>query len=102
MPCTDGGTPVTMQTLFTLVNVGIAPRARPRKPLTLMRCRFGIRPRMMAASRYSSAEPSRQLTITGRVGGWEARPLTLKDWVLITPMGFDAFAPLPLRRCNPP
>ena len=65
MPCTDGGTPVTMLELFTFVKVGMAARAKPRQPWTLIFARFGMRPRAIAQSRYSSAEPSRQMTTTG-------------------------------------
>src|SRR6058998_2150586 len=81
MPCTDGGTPATMEVLLTLVNDGSAPRARPRWPATLMRWKFGIRWRASAASRYSSAEPSRQTTTTGRGGGWYRRWLTTNGFV---------------------
>src|SRR6266446_4097634 len=98
MPWIDGGTPVTMDALFTLVNEGIAPRARPRQPVTLMRCKFGIRPRARAASRYSSAEPSRQTTTTGRAGGVYMRPLATNDLVLISRIALKQSAAPPLRR----
>src|SRR2546426_10245777 len=69
MPWTDGGTPVTMEALLTLVKEGNAPRATPRKPLTEMRCKLGVMPLAIAASRYSSLVPSRQMTTTERAGG---------------------------------
>ena len=59
-----------MLLLFTLVKVGIAARARPRQPSTLILARFGIRPRARAQSRYSSAEPSRQMTTTAGRADW--------------------------------
>ena len=68
MPCTEGGTPVTMELLLTLVKLGMAPRANPRYPSRAMRCRFGIRPWERATSRYSSADPSRQSTAIRREG----------------------------------
>src|SRR5437867_9908215 len=83
MPWTSSGKPVTIEALLTLVKEGRAPRARPRKPSTPRRCRFGMRPRAMAASRYSSAEPSRQMTTTGRDGGPYNLPLMLNGWTEI-------------------
>src|SRR5690606_25547201 len=65
-----------MLVLLTLVNVGIAARASPLHPVTPKLCRCGMRPRMIAASRYSSEVPSRQTTTTGHGGGWYVREVT--------------------------
>jgi hypothetical protein len=67
-----------MEELLTFVNVGIAARASPRKPSTAIRCKFGINPRVFAASRYSSELPSKQITTTGRTGGAYVRPFAAK------------------------
>src|SRR5262249_45073747 len=68
MPWTEGGTPVTIEELFTFVKVGMAARARARTPDKHICCRFGINPRTKAASRYSSDDPSRQIATTGLDG----------------------------------
>ena len=36
---------MTIELLLTLVKLGMAPRASPRQPETLMRARWGMRPR---------------------------------------------------------
>jgi hypothetical protein len=51
-----------MLQLFTLVKVGMAARANPRQPSPHIRARLGMRPWAKAASKYSSADPSRQMT----------------------------------------
>src|SRR5437773_1338942 len=63
-----------------------------------MRCKFGIRPRASAASRYSSAEPSRQITTMGRGGGWYRRWLTTKGFVAGLGMAGSSGPGLPARR----
>src|ERR1051325_1456507 len=98
MPWILGGTPVAIEELLTLVKEGIAARARPRWPSTAIRCRFGIRPRAKAASRYSSAEPSRQMTTMGRAGGWYARWLTTNGFVAGLDMAGSSGAGLRPRR----
>src|SRR5438874_1565710 len=79
MPWIDGGTPVTIDELLTLVNVGMAARATALVPSRQIRCRFGMIPRNNAAFRYSSAEPSRQIATRGRGGQRYARPFASKE-----------------------
>ena len=66
MPVIPGGTPVTIQLLFTFVNDGSAPRAWPRNPSFDNWSMFGITPCAEAALRYASSDPSRQITTIGR------------------------------------
>ena len=72
---------MTMEELLTFVNVGRAARAKPRCPRTAILLRLGMRSRARAASRYASADPSRQITITGRSVGQYCRPLAEKGFV---------------------
>src|SRR6266496_6437109 len=65
-----------------------------------MRCKFGIRPRASAASRYSSAEPSRQITTMGRGGGWYRRWLTTNGFVAGSGMASLAGPGLQARRAG--
>ena len=70
IPCTEGGTPVVIEALFTLVKDGRAPRAIERKaPDSNSRASSGMRPRASEESRYSLAHPSMQMTANGRAGG---------------------------------
>ena len=70
---TDGGIPVTMLALFTFVNDGKAPRTRPRYPCAAIRARLGIRSFDSDTLKYSSAQPSIQITTTGFAGGLKAK-----------------------------
>ena len=68
MPCTAGGTPVTIDTLFGLVKLGSADStSRKNFELTSER-RYGATPAAIARSMYSNAEPSRQTTTSGLAG----------------------------------
>src|SRR5438874_137460 len=73
-----------IEELFTFVNVGMAARASPRNPPTAIRCKFGIKPRAIAASRYSSELPSRQITTIGRADGEYCLRFAVKgNWVTL-------------------
>ncbi len=50
MPCTAGGTPVTMERLLGLVNEGITDSATRLVPSASMRSMYGISPAAMARS----------------------------------------------------
>src|SRR5260221_14217304 len=83
MPWTAGETPVTIEELLTLVNEGKAPLAIPRYPCFIIFFKLGIRSCKSPASRYSSADPSIQMTTRGFAEGVKWRPLTEKDSVSI-------------------
>ena len=51
--------------LLTLVKEGRAPRTMPRQPSRAIAARRGMWPRAIAVERYSSAQPSRQMTASG-------------------------------------
>src|ERR1041384_5331109 len=65
--------------LLTFVNVGIAARANPRKPCVAIQSTFGINPRAIAASKYSSELPSKQITAIGPASGEYSRPLAVNE-----------------------
>ena len=62
MPWRAGGTPVTIDTLFGFVNVGIAASAVRRKPRSTSDARNGATPASIASRTYSNDEPSRHTT----------------------------------------
>ena len=68
MPCTDGGRPVAMDRLLGLVKDGITEWARRSVPVARMRFSVGIRPALIATSRYSGSQPSRQMAMAGTFG----------------------------------
>ena len=76
MPCTDGGTPVTIDTLFGLVKLGSADSTSLKNLRPASDRRYGATPAAIARSMYSNDEPSRQTTTTGRAGQRYVRPLT--------------------------
>ena len=76
IPWTDGGTPVTIETLFGFVNVGIAASTLRTRPARTIDARNGAASPSTAASTYSLDEPSKQTTIVGRWGIRYSRPLT--------------------------
>jgi hypothetical protein len=57
-----------METLFGLVNVGIAARAVVQVPSFRSRSNVGITPAALAASRQDGSQPSKQMTTVGRAG----------------------------------
>ena len=59
---------VTMAQLFTLVNDGSAPRAKPKWPLAANLAKCGSSPCANPSERYSPAQPSAQMTATDRSG----------------------------------
>lgn len=61
--------PVTIAALLTFVKEGKAPLATPRYPVAAIFERCGARPRTIAALRYSSLQPSIQITAIGRSAG---------------------------------
>ena len=63
MPWTAGGRPVAIDRLFGFVNDGITLWAKRTVPVSLMRLRCGIKPALMASSRYAGSHPSRQIAI---------------------------------------
>src|SRR5258707_10690322 len=83
MPCTAGETPVTIDELLTLVKEGRAPRAIPRYPCFAIFFKLGIRSCRSVASRYSSADPSIQITTRGFGEGVKRMPLTVKGLMRI-------------------
>src|SRR5471030_636637 len=76
MPWIDGGTPVTIDTLFGLVKLGSTDSTRRKNFRPDSERRYGATPAAIARSTYSNAEPSRQTTTTGRAGHRYVRPLT--------------------------
>jgi len=68
MPCTDGGLPVTIDTLLGQVKLGITHCAVAAKPALIKRAVFGTMPAASARSRYSGSPPSLHTTTTGRSG----------------------------------
>src|SRR4051794_15916811 len=68
IPCTDGGTPVTIETLFGLVKLGSADSTMRKNFRPVSERRYGATPAAMARSMYSNADPSRQTTTVGRAG----------------------------------
>ena len=48
MPCTEGGTPVTIDTLFGFVKLGTTQSPISELPCSSMRCRNGAAPAWMA------------------------------------------------------
>src|SRR5580658_10148921 len=76
MPCTDGGAPVTIETLFGLVKVGIAASAAPSQPSCAKPAIVGRMPSLMPCSTYAGSNPSTQITTTGRSGTRYRRPFS--------------------------
>ena len=68
MPWTDGGTPVTIETLFGLVKLGSADSTSRKDGRILRDPRYGATPAAIARSMYSIADPSRHTTTAGRAG----------------------------------
>ena len=68
MPWTDGGTPVTIDTLFGLVKLGSADSTSRKNFGPKSDRRYGATPAAIAPSMYSNADPSRHTTTTGRDG----------------------------------
>jgi hypothetical protein len=68
MPCTAGGTPVTIDALFGLVMLGSAEWTSRKKPEFIRELRNGATPATIARSMYSNGEPSRQTTTSGLEG----------------------------------
>ena len=71
MPCTDGGTPVTMDRLFGLVKLGMTQSAMKQVPAPASSLpKNGALPAAMAAAMYSNWQPSTHTTTSGRSIQW--------------------------------
>ncbi len=68
MPCTEGGLPVTIETLLGQVKLGITHWATPENPVRMKRAVLGTTPAASALARYSGSPPSLHTTTTGRSG----------------------------------
>jgi hypothetical protein len=66
MPCTAGGTPVTIDRLFGFVKLGTTHSPLSDVPGRSSVAKKGATPAAAAISRYSYAQPSTQTTTTGR------------------------------------
>jgi hypothetical protein len=101
---------VTIEALFTLVNVGIAARATARFPLRQILAKFGINRRSKASFKYSSEDPSKQIATNGRAGHRYVLPLQVNSALALTCSLLNNASPLnsrlqsqaikPLPRCR--
>src|SRR6266851_3224015 len=78
MPCTFGGTPVTMDMLLGFVSEGMYPRPRAyAPPPRSISCKRGISPRESPSSRYRGSPPSIVKTTVGCRGKAYCRPVAV-------------------------
>src|SRR2546428_13608912 len=75
MPWTEGGLPVTIDTLLGQVKLGITHWAIPLNPVSMKRATLGTIPSLSARSKYAGSPPSLQTTTTGRSGQQYRTPL---------------------------
>ena len=75
IPWIDGRLPVTIDTLFGQVKLGITHSATALNPVFMKRAMFGRRPSLSARSIYAGSPPSLQTTTTGRSGQLYRTPL---------------------------
>src|ERR1700722_7001436 len=105
MPCTAGGTPVTIDKLLGLVKLGMTHSAMMEVPAPEMsRPRKGATPAATAAVMYSYWQPSMHTTTSGRSIQREVRHLTgILSGQFFTPVQAAAIAAWRLcRPRNPP
>src|SRR6516165_5103395 len=76
MPCTAGGTPVTIDVLLVLVVLGIEQSAVPTKPSRSNDFMVGKVPLAKPCSKYAGSKPSTTITTVGRRGVRQALPFT--------------------------
>src|SRR5260370_1844173 len=75
MPWTEGGLPVTIDTLLGQVKLGITHWAIALNPVSMKRATLGTIPSLSARSKYAGSPPSLQTTTTGRSGQQYRTPL---------------------------
>jgi hypothetical protein len=76
MPCTAGGTPVTIDRLLGLVNVGTTASTSSAVPFASTSASHGAAPLSTTRVTYSGSHPSTHTTTTGPSGHRYRRPFT--------------------------